>query len=113
VTSCSVRSLIQSLSCIGGFATSITYGIPIRRTHDPTVELTEKAFNALAEAATPGRFLVDVFPVLRHVPDWVPGSGFKKLAKGWRELLLRVRDEPFWETIGAMVSVFGAFSPTY
>ncbi len=97
-------------SCIGGFATSITYGLPIRRTHDPTVEFSEKAFTILTEAATPGRFLVDIMPALGHVPHWMPGAGFKKLAREWRALMLRVRDEPYQATLKAIVRAIFLFS---
>ncbi|KAF9449659.1 cytochrome P450 [Macrolepiota fuliginosa MF-IS2] len=89
-------------SCIGGFATSITYGLPIRRSHDPTVEFSEKAFSILTEAATPGRFVVDIMPSLKHVPEWVPGASFKILAREWRAILLRVRDEPYQATLAAI-----------
>jgi hypothetical protein len=30
-------------------------------------------------------FLVNVFPTLVHVPDWLPWTGWKKTAREWRE----------------------------
>ncbi|KAF5346774.1 hypothetical protein D9756_010418 [Leucocoprinus leucothites] len=95
-------SLQHIKDCIGGFATAITYGFPIKKRHDPTVEHAERAFSALAEAGTPGRFLVDIMPILKYVPEWVPGAGFKKLAREWRSILLQLRDEPYWKTMGAI-----------
>ncbi|KXN80787.1 O-methylsterigmatocystin oxidoreductase [Leucoagaricus sp. SymC.cos] len=90
-------------TCVGGFATAIGYGIPIQRKNDPMVRLAVLAFEeALVEAATPGRFLVDIIPILRHVPVWFPGAGFKSQAKEWRSVLLRARDEPYRATITAM-----------
>ncbi|KIJ25993.1 hypothetical protein M422DRAFT_236734 [Sphaerobolus stellatus SS14] len=45
-----------------------------------------------AEAALPGNFLVDTLPILRYVPSWIPGGGFKKTAKEWH----RVVDNAGW-----------------
>ncbi|CAE6444787.1 unnamed protein product [Rhizoctonia solani] len=33
------------------------------------------------EAAIPGNFLVNVMPWIRYIPEWVPGSGWKKIVK--------------------------------
>ncbi|CAE7095918.1 unnamed protein product [Rhizoctonia solani] len=30
-------------------------------------------------------FLVNVFPCLQYIPEWVPGAGWKKKARQWRE----------------------------
>jgi hypothetical protein len=30
-------------------------------------------------------FLVNAFPILSYVPDWVPGTGWKHTARKWRE----------------------------
>lgn len=46
-------------------------------------------------AVTPGAFLVDVLPFLRHVPSWFPGAGFKRTAKEWRDCLTEVVEKPF------------------
>jgi hypothetical protein len=39
------------------------YGIKVRPTGDPYIETAEKALTAMAEAGTPGAFLVDSFPI--------------------------------------------------
>jgi len=38
------------------------------------------------QALQPGRFLVEVFPWLRFIPEWFPGTGWKKVAREWRQL---------------------------
>ncbi|TFY79222.1 hypothetical protein EWM64_g4794 [Hericium alpestre] len=35
---------------------------------------------------TPGIFLADTFPLLKYVPDWFPGAGWKRKAKEWRTI---------------------------
>ena len=40
----------------------------------------------------PGNFwLVDVLPILRYIPAWVPGAGFQRVAREGRELLETMR----------------------
>jgi hypothetical protein len=44
-------------------------------------------------------------PALKHVPEWMPGAGFKKLTREWCALLLRLRDEPYQETLKVIICV--------
>ena len=39
------------------------YGLAIRRENDPLVAVAEEAIVGIVEAAVPGRFLVDTFPI--------------------------------------------------
>lgn len=48
--------------------------------------VNKAASESTAIATVPGTFLVDAFPSLKHVPDWMPGAGFKRIAKEWRKL---------------------------
>jgi len=57
----------------------------------------------------PGRFLVDAFPVLKYIPEWMPGAGFKALAKKWRQTVIQMSDDSFAAALKSLV-VF-AFSP--
>jgi len=34
--------------------------------------------DGMGKAASPGAFLVDFIPILKHVPEWVPGASFQK-----------------------------------
>ncbi|KAF9026341.1 cytochrome P450 [Hymenopellis radicata] len=55
-----------------------TYGYNIVP-EDPLVAKVEEAVAAFAHASSPA-FLVNTFPILRHVPDWMPGASFKQTA---------------------------------
>lgn len=48
-----------------------------------------------ALSVRPGAYLVDNFPFLKYVPNWVPGTGWKAVAKQRKHTLARLRDEPF------------------
>ncbi|KIJ36847.1 hypothetical protein M422DRAFT_178866 [Sphaerobolus stellatus SS14] len=73
----------------------VAYGINIKSESDPYIHTAEKALNAVGEAAVPGRFLVDMIPWMKYIPEWVPGASFKKQARIWRKYILDMADVPF------------------
>ncbi|KAJ7146858.1 cytochrome P450 [Mycena epipterygia] len=81
----------------GEIIISVAYGIDVLPVNDPYVDLAEQVSQSGIQAAVPGRFLVDSIPVLKHVPDWFPGAGFKRKAKKWRKLARALQDVPFAE----------------
>ena len=47
---------------------------------------------------------VDMFPVLRFLPAWIPGAGFQKKARQWERLGFEARAKPFEYVKSEMVS---------
>ena len=82
---------------------SMTYGIPVRETNDPFINLAEAAMESASTAASTGLFLVDVIPILKYVPEFVPGAGFQKQARIWRKIQEEFRERPYVASIEAMV----------
>lgn len=74
---------------------SIAYGIDIQQKDDPYVKAAQEGVHPLTAATVPGAFLVDMMPVLKYVPEWVPGAGFQKKAKEWAKLAMTMVDMPF------------------
>ncbi|KAF5349136.1 hypothetical protein D9756_009447 [Leucocoprinus leucothites] len=74
---------------------SIAYGLDIKPKDDPYIQIAEQGVHALGIAAVPGTFLVDILPILKYVPEWVPGAGFKKKAREWAKLAMMMVDMPF------------------
>ncbi|KAK0465859.1 cytochrome P450 [Desarmillaria tabescens] len=72
----------------------ISYGYEIQEENDPFVKLADQATHHFALSTTPGAFLVNVIPILRHIPDWFPGAEFKRTAKEWRSTLCKVVERP-------------------
>jgi len=62
---------------------------------DPLVDIAEKGVGQISMAAQPGAFLVDALPILRHVPEWVPGAGFKRTAKYFKATVIELVERPF------------------
>jgi len=100
---------------------SMTYGIDVKSVDDRFLDANLKAAHAMAAAVAPGKFLADVIPicacicvqivtykhltkpsVVRYVPDWFPGTGFKALAKEVREKFKISVDGPFEHVKNAM-----------
>ncbi|KAG5721459.1 O-methylsterigmatocystin oxidoreductase [Termitomyces sp. T112] len=79
----------------GAIITRITYGYQVKENGDPYVELADRVMSQFSDSATPGHYMVDILPQLRHVPAWFPGAGFKRKAKEWADTLLRAVEQPF------------------
>ena len=65
---------------------------------DALVRAVEVAMHGFAKASEPGAFLVDNFPALCHVPEWIlrlTGSNFKAMARQMRKELDEMYDVPF------------------
>ncbi|PPQ95248.1 hypothetical protein CVT26_014939 [Gymnopilus dilepis] len=102
----------------GSTILSITYGIEIRPKDDPYIKLSEDGIQPVLQAVVPGRYLVDIFPVLKHVPDWMPFATFKRVARETRELSKRMAEVPYQVTKRAMACALslqatGTFTPSF
>ena len=60
---------------------------------------------ASAAGAIPGRFLVDVFPWLKYIPEWFPGANFQRIARECKELWQRFANQTFEVAEANMVSL--------
>jgi hypothetical protein len=49
----------------------------------------------------------DQLDVVRHVPAWFPGAGFKKTAARWREMTMKLVNIPYNTVKSEMVSLAG------
>ncbi len=74
---------------------SVAYGLDVRLEGRESLDAAKEATHAMLNAAVPGRFLVDYIPFLKYIPEWVPGAKFQKLARGWKEITLRMIEIPF------------------
>ena len=83
----------------------IAYGIAVQESDDPYISMAEVAVTGLAEAAIPGAFWVDTFPILKYVPSWFPGAGFQKKAARWREATNTMAENPFRHVQEQLVQV--------
>lgn len=61
------------------------YGYHVQGIDDPLLKKIQASLDFLVQASLPSNFLVNLFPSLRHVPEWFPGAGWKRAARKWRE----------------------------
>ncbi|KAJ7622234.1 cytochrome P450 [Roridomyces roridus] len=76
----------------------LAYGLPVVSTNDPYIALAEKAVKHGAQAAAAGTYLVNFLPILKHVPAWMPGAGFQRVAQRGREYSHAMRTVAFEES---------------
>jgi len=80
----------------GAVILKTTYGYtPEAHGKDPLVELATQTMTDFADVTTPGRYMVDVMPFLKFLPDWCPGTGFKAKARTMAKQLTRTVDQPY------------------
>ncbi|KAF9002579.1 cytochrome P450 [Cyathus striatus] len=62
------------------------YGLEVKDKNNRFVSMAEEALEGLSEAGIPGRFVVDLVPLLKHIPFWIPGAGFLKFAAHMKQV---------------------------
>ena len=105
----------------------MTYGYNIMEHNDPLIDIVDKATEQFAVASTPGAFLVDTLPfrkccldcnsarsdidifAVSLVPDWFPGTEWKKKAAKWRKTLFDMTNWPYNFAIKTMVGLSWVF----
>ncbi|USP76716.1 hypothetical protein yc1106_03990 [Curvularia clavata] len=80
----------------GSVILKIVYGYDTaRHERDPLVDMAETTVAQFAEASVPGRWAVDIFPFLKYLPTWVPGTDFKKTAQAMSDQLIQCVNQPY------------------
>ncbi|TFK43282.1 cytochrome P450 [Crucibulum laeve] len=79
----------------GAIILRISHGYEVREENDPLVELADKATAQFALSTAPGGFLVDLIPILRHIPAWCPGASFQRKATAWSSTLSDMVERPY------------------
>ncbi|RDW63545.1 O-methylsterigmatocystin oxidoreductase-2 [Coleophoma cylindrospora] len=80
----------------GAIILKITYDYNIEQhKEDPLVKIADTALDQFSAAVVPGAWIVDVLPFLRHLPEWLPGAGFKRTSRLWKKTITDVADIPY------------------
>ncbi|TFY54698.1 hypothetical protein EVJ58_g8706 [Rhodofomes roseus] len=59
----------------------VTHGLIIDSCDDPRLRSVQEGMYEFSKMTAPGTYLVDSLPFLMHIPEWIPGAGFKKEAR--------------------------------
>ncbi|KAJ8072721.1 hypothetical protein PM082_016280 [Marasmius tenuissimus] len=96
---------------IGAIILRLVYGYNLKEDDDPYLDLVDKAMAGFIATVNPGSFLVDHVPLLKYIPSWLPGAGFKRKAKEWAASAKDVRDVP-WDWVKQSLAT-GTASPSF
>ncbi|KAJ7684128.1 cytochrome P450 [Mycena polygramma] len=88
----------------GAIILRISHGYEVKDGADPFVTLADIAVEQFSLSTSPGGFLVNLIPTLRHLPSWFPGAGFQKTAKSWAETLYQMAEQPYQFVKGQMAA---------
>jgi hypothetical protein len=94
---------------------SMAYGFTIPSGGDPYIDLAEEVLHTISAVMHNGTYLVDIFPALKHLPTWFPGTGFLAVGSRLAGLVERSRDVLYEKSQKALVSfakqmIFSSFS---
>ena len=83
-------------SMTGEMLFMVTYGLRVQADNDPYIkDSAEAVYITSTTISDLGSNLVDLFPILKYVPEWMPGAGFHSMAKKGREVAHRILELPF------------------
>ncbi|GJE96513.1 cytochrome P450 [Phanerochaete sordida] len=80
----------------GSTILDIVFGFDIEH-DDPRLEQVERGVQTAMEFMASGVYLVDIFPVLKHIPSWFPGAGFKRQTAKWKVLVDAMHEIPYYQ----------------
>ncbi|KAF9480792.1 hypothetical protein BDN70DRAFT_584543 [Pholiota conissans] len=73
---------------------SAMYDHDVALKDDFFVQVSEAAVSRLAYLIVPGATVVNMFPILRFIPSWFPGVGFKRFCSETQKLVEQMRNAP-------------------
>ncbi|KAF8484314.1 cytochrome P450 [Gautieria morchelliformis] len=79
----------------GSIIMEIVFGHEVKSNDDFFLQVASKGGRTIAAAGAVGAHIVDLILPLRFLPNWLPGTGFKRLPRGTRETLTAMRNVPF------------------
>lgn len=56
----------------------VSYGVDDRDQIKSLIHDNERVLIGFTDAVVPGRYLVNSLPILRYLPSWFPGAGWKR-----------------------------------
>ncbi|EGN99267.1 hypothetical protein SERLA73DRAFT_182184 [Serpula lacrymans var. lacrymans S7.3] len=94
---------LQTLSA--SIIMALAYGYQSAPRNDPLVEVVETALSlAISELTSEKAALLGAFPILKQIPPWFPGAGFKRNALKCRKSFAEILETPYRFTKKSMAS---------
>jgi len=89
----------------GSLMLSVVYGYEVKSNEDKFLQLAEECVDLMAKhiASGSGIWPVDIIPALQYLPNWAPGSGFKRKAVKWKAKFEELVEKPYEYVKSTMV----------
>ncbi|KAF4634650.1 hypothetical protein G7Y89_g3439 [Cudoniella acicularis] len=81
-----------------GVVMRIGFGVKIKDKDDPYIQMAVDADTATGNGGTPAGTIVDFFPLIRHLPNWLARSAPLRHARNSKFAIQRLHDEPWAAT---------------
>ncbi|GJE96514.1 cytochrome P450 [Phanerochaete sordida] len=78
----------------GATALDVVFAMDVKP-GDPIIKIAEDAVTVGTEVVMAGVHLVDMLPILKHLPSWLPGGAFKRKAAEWKVMVDGLFDIPY------------------
>ncbi|TBU34090.1 cytochrome P450 [Dichomitus squalens] len=86
----------------------VLFDIDVSDENDEIMDIVEAALACTGEVLMPGKYLVEVLPVLKYVPPWIPGATLQRLSVYYRYTIARLKDVPYGRAKAALARGEGA-----
>lgn len=92
-------------SWAGAMILKIVYGYDVKPGSDHLVDIVDRTMANFNRISRPGAYLCNYLPLMRFIPSWFPGGGFKNEAKAYRKTHMDMINIPFTLVQDQMVSI--------
>ncbi|KAH9926303.1 cytochrome P450 98A3 [Epithele typhae] len=89
---CGALLMVRYLAAFDAGVLKIFYGLEVTDSDDQFHAMIERAVHVGEATLTPGRFSVEVLPILLYLPSWFPGGGFKRFAADSKKEVAHIVD---------------------
>ncbi|KAF9878842.1 cytochrome p450 1a2 [Colletotrichum karsti] len=73
----------------------IGFGVDVKSDNDPYIQMAADASYALGHGGAPAGTLVDFFPFVKHLPDWLIRDRSLRFARDWKWAIRKLHDAPY------------------
>ncbi|KAH6919270.1 cytochrome P450 [Coprinopsis sp. MPI-PUGE-AT-0042] len=94
----------------GAIIMRVSYGRDDLEYNKQLIKEGQKFGEDYMEPTLPGRLLVTTFPFLKHLPSWVPGTGWKSVIGTLRQSCSRVRSKAYVELKDRLEGIQGDYN---
>ncbi|PSR93710.1 hypothetical protein PHLCEN_2v4605 [Hermanssonia centrifuga] len=103
-----IQAMGRPLRTNAAIIVGICYGKQIVDLDDEYIRLAQLSVEGIIQTKAPGTFWMDYFPLLKHVPAWIPGATGRRLSEYYSPIIHTMRDQPFY---AAKDDVVGCYFP--